>query len=78
MLCNSGLSPSASSRFIFRGLQPRSRSPYDFVNPRAVLISAAHAPVPPAPGWPSDQLGLFDCLHHQTLLGRAAQGRWKV
>ena len=50
MLCNSGLSPSASSRFIFRGLQPRSRSPYDFVNPRAVLISAAHAPVPPAPG----------------------------
>jgi hypothetical protein len=47
-LCNSGLSPSASSRFIVRGLQPRSRSPYDFVNPRAVLISAVRARTSPA------------------------------
>jgi hypothetical protein len=46
--CNSGLSPSASSRFTFRGLQPRSRSPYDFVNPRAVLIREVRARTSPA------------------------------
>jgi len=47
-LCNSKLSPSASSRFTFRGLQPRSRSPYDFVNPRAVLISDVRVRTSPA------------------------------
>src|ERR1700674_4692770 len=46
--CNSGLNPSASSRFTFRGLQPRSRSPYDLVKPRAVLISDVRARTSPA------------------------------
>jgi len=48
LLRNSGLSPRASSRFILPWLQPRSRSPYDFVSPRAVLVKAVRARTSPA------------------------------
>src|SRR5579864_4156035 len=46
--CSSGLSPSAFSGFMFRTLHPRSRSPYDFASPRAVLTSAVRARTSPA------------------------------